>query len=446
MTPRGQKSRSKPNPPRNVYRKTEPGLARRTRGMPAAPVACDRKTECGACRYVNLDYKQGLQEKFVAGKAQLDEAKLLSKGHVLNPVASPHPLEYRSHFKLAVRPFHEPVAKQRIITTREGVELPPRRFTIGLFQPGTHHVVGMRECPLHTYPLKKLIRDLEAELDASPLTPYNEETHSGDIRYVSARAAHLTGEIMLTFVVTKPLKVELKRLVGQLQRRGSKINSAHMNIHTEQNNAIFGDKTEPLAGSTGLRERLCDLDFEVSPTSFFQINPWQAINLYRRVESVVGEARPGSVAWDLFSGTGQFSLILARLGFRVLGIEENQAAIADAAANAKKNKLADKTEFLASRVEDSTHLIPLWAKAPDVVIVNPSRRGLQESSRKFIGELLRKHPQTRFIYVSCEVATLTRDLKEIVELSGFSVRQLEPFDMFPQTDNMEWLAVLSQQS
>ncbi len=109
-------------------------------------------------------------------------------------------------------------------------------------------------------------------------------------------------------------------------------------------------------------------------------------------------------------------------------------------------KIPTHTEFLAARVEDSTHLIPLWAKAPDVVIVNPSRRGLQESTRKFIGELLARNPKTRFIYVSCEVKTLTRDLKEIVEVSGYSVRQLEPFDMFPQTDNMEWLAVLSRQS
>ena len=445
MTPRGQKSR-KPNPPRNVYRKNQSGVVRTPRGMPLERGACDRKTECGACRYVNLDYKQGLQEKFLAGKAELDSANLLAKGHVLNPVSSPHPLEYRSHFKLAVRPFQERTTARPALTTHDGIELPPRRFTLGLFQPGTHHVVAMRECPLHTFPLKKLIRDLEVELDQSPLTPYDESSHAGDIRYVAARAAHLTGEIMLTFVVTRPLKVELRRLVGQLQRRGLKINSAHMNIHTEQNNAIFGEKTERLAGTTGLRERLCDLDFEVSPTSFFQINPWQAINLYRRVESVVGEANPQSVAWDLFSGTGQFSLILARLGFRVLGIEENQAAIADAEANAKKNRLSDRTEFLAARVEESTHLIPLWAKSPDVVIVNPSRRGLQESTRKFIGELLTRNPKTRFIYVSCEVKTLTRDLKEIVEFSGYSVRQLEPFDMFPQTDNMEWLAVLSRQS
>ena len=167
------------------------------------------------------------------------------------------------------------------------------------------------------------------------------------------------------------------------------------------------------------------------------------IQLTFGIEQIAGQpSRAATVAWDLYCGTCQISLILARLGYRVLGIEENAKAVEDAAENARRNKLEEKSQFLASRVEDAQRLIPAWAKSPDLIVVNPSRRGLADSTRKHLKELLAQHPKARFIYVSCEVETLSRDLKELTQ-SGFALRQIEPFDMFPQTDNMEWLAVLS---
>jgi len=422
--------------PSNVYRRKAANKAFSI----DTPLACTIKAKCGACKYVNDSYDPGLNEKYNRGISVLKEADVLGHCKVLQPVKSPRTLEYRSHFKLAVRPTNP--TDPTTIVTPNGHEY-PNRFAIGLFQPGTHDVVNLDDCPLHTFPLKRLLQDLRRELNISTLEPYLEKNATGDVRYLAARSAHLTGEIILTFVITNPAKkVEIRKISESLQRRGHRITSTYMNINNEQNNAIFSDENIRISGSERLRERLCDLDFEIGPTSFFQINPWQAINLYRRVEHFAGPATQGEVAWDLFCGTGQMALMLARLGYNVLGIEENKKAVVDAFANAKKNKLSENTLFIDAKVEESEHLIPLTHKTPSLIVVNPSRRGLAQSTREYLGQIMKKNPRCRIIYVSCEVETLSRDLKDLL-VPGFQLRQLEGYDMFPQTTNMEWLAVIS---
>lgn len=415
--------------PRNIYRRPESATSRQE-------TLCGIKAVCGACKYVNLDYQASLTEKHKAGLALLEQAGVLVGAKILPPVPSPRPFGYRSLFKLAVRPSR---AKAK---TPEDVA---PRFDIGLFAQGSHDVVNMDECPLHAEALKNLIRDLRLELEQSTLTPFDEKTHTGQVRYLAARAAHLTGELMLTFVVTEPVKTELRRIVDALRRRGHKVNSAHMNINAEKGNAIFTAESTRLAGTDRLRERVLDLDFEIGPTAFFQINPWQAINLYRRVEQIAGPATGDKiVAWDLYCGLGQISLVLARLGYKVMGIEENPEAVVGAQENAKKNKLSERAEFIAARVEEAQAKVPVWARAPQLIVANPSRRGLAEQTRLEIAGLLKAYPESRFIYVSCEAETLARDLAEIKAATGFHVRQLEGFDMFAQTADMEWLAVLTR--
>lgn len=398
-------------------------------GVEDAAPACGIKARCGACPYVNLDYAKSLQHKTELGLAVLRDADVLGQARLLPTVPSPKPLEYRASFKLAVRP---------------GVAL-GARFAIGLFRPGTHDVVDLDDCPLHVPALRALLRDLRAELETSAIVPYDEATAAGDLRYVTARAAHLTSELMLTFVVRTPIRQELRQLTQRLKARGHNIHAAHMNINTESGNAIYGrGETVRVAGADRLRERVCELDFEISPTSFFQINPWQAINLYRRVEQLAGEApKKQDVAWDLYCGTGQMALLLARLGYKVLAVEENPDAIADAHNNARKNNLEDKVEWRAARVEDAGVLQVKGLHEPELIVVNPSRRGLADAARAHITWLLGRFPQTRLIYVSCNVETLARDLRELTK-SGHAVRQVEAFDMFAQADGLEWLAVLTR--
>ncbi len=389
---------------------------------------CRMKNECGGCEFVNTPYKAALETKHNRGLKVLENAGVSGNFPVSAPVGSPKELQYRSLFKFAVRP-----GKGKNFED-------DNRYAIGLFKPGTHDIVEVDHCPLHTWGLKSLLKDIRDELEALHLKPYDEKNNSGDIRYITARAAHLTGEIMLTIVVTSDLRKEMKLLLTNLKGREHHINSCHMNINSEVGNNIYGDQTIRVGGASYLRERICDLSFEIAPTSFFQINPWQAVNLYRRVERIAGTAASGAVAWDLYCGSGQMALLLARSGYRVLGIEENPDSIANAKNNASKNGISN-AEFIASRVEDSHQSLPAWSQTPDVIVVNPSRRGLAQETREFLKKFFVQNPQTRLIYVSCEMDTLARDLKDLSS-SNKQLKQLESFDMFPQTNKMEWLAVL----
>jgi 23S rRNA (uracil1939-C5)-methyltransferase len=163
--------------------------------------------------------------------------------------------------------------------------------------------------------------------------------------------------------------------------------------------------------------------------------------MYRRIEQLVGNVNGDLVAWDLYSGIGQIALIMARCGYRTLGIEENPEAVTAAIRNAERNRLPQSPSFMAGRVEDLIASVPAWARSPDLILVNPARTGLAESVRPILAGMLGKGKNTKLIYVSCEVKTLARDLKDLVA-AGRHIIQLQAFDMFPHTDKMEWLAVI----
>ena len=420
-TSRSDSPRQDPGRNRNVFRRGNSSPP----PSDATQLPCKIKESCGSCAHVNNDYKINLQRKYRRGLQTLEDAGVLTKARQLPVQSAPRPLGYRSHFKLAVRP----------IAVEPGI-------AIGLFRPGTHEVVDLETCPLHTQPLQRLLRDLKSTLSASEIQAYDETKGTGDLRYLAARSAHFTGEIMLTFVVNSGRKHPLERIVRDLRLRGHKINSAHMNINDSKGNKIFGPTTTKLLGAERLRERLCDIDFAISPTAFFQINPWQAEQIYRRVEQLVGQ-QPGAVAWDLYCGAGQIAMLLARQGFQVLGIEENPQAIDDAKRNARRNELDDKTHFFVRKVEHLRGDLPGWAARPHLITVNPSRGGLGGPASQHLTAVLERQPNCQLIYISCNVQSLAKDLQQL-QSSGHRVRQIEAFDMFAQTEGLEWLAVLTR--
>ena len=386
---------------------------------------------CG-CKNIKQDYQASLTEKYNAGVALLEEKSLLANAHVTSPVPSPRTQGYRTHAKLAVR-----AASKSIVGKKDD-----GRFAIGMFLPNTHKVIDHTYCALHRDSINRLVKDLKPALNDSSLEPYDEDNHSGDLRYIAIRASHITEELMLTFICTdESKKMELKALVLKLRNQEHNISAAHLNINDKKTNTIFGGVSKRLAGSDRLREELCDLSFEIGPTSFFQVNPWQAENVYRRVEQIAGLDKGQSIAWDLYCGTGQISMLLANAGYRTIGIEENPQATRDAQKNVVRNHIENTPQFVAGRVEDITENFPAWAQGPRLIVVNPSRKGLSQSVREFLKEAL-QGSDTRMIYVSCDINTLVRDLEDL-KSTGKKTVQLESFDMFPFTDKMEWLAVLN---
>ncbi len=399
-----------------------------------APTTCKIAHTCGSCRYINSSYEASLSEKHEQALKLFRDAGLLEGTSVARAKPSPRMLAYRAHAKLAVRPAAEAVLKPRM----------GERFAIGLFQPDSHRLVHFDNCPLHRESINRLLPDLKAELEASPVQPYSDEKQSGHLRYLAIRASHLTEEVMLTFVCTDDsMKVLLKAMVLRLRQKGHLLVSVHLNVKDDESNGIFGSTTKKLAGADGLRESLCGLIFEIGPTSFFQVNPWQAETIYRRVEQLAGPAAPGETAWDLYCGTGQMSLLLAQQGFKTLSIEENPQAIRDAEANRERNRFHSEhgPHYISGRVEDLVGHLPTWADSPGLIVVNPSRRGLAPMARELLLEGLGRRLDSRLLYVSCEAETMVRDLEELLR-GGRKLRQLECYDMFPYSGKLEWLGII----
>ena len=403
----------------------KPGSSRKLLKKRATNEPAPTEEVCGECGCTSHPYEPSFNQKYAKGIKILKDADVLNKVHVIPPQRPSKIFGYRTHAKLAVRKSGDPA----------------QPFSIGLFKPGTHQVVDASECALHRESINRLIHDLKDILLEANIAPYDEISHTGDLRYLAIRAAHLTDELMVTFVMTKDgFKNDLRNIVKELKNREHQVSAAYLNINSEVTNVIFGTESKHISGAQRLRERICDLNFEIGPTSFFQVNPWTAETMYRRIEQLVGYGNQ-EVAWDLYSGVGQISTVLSRAGFRVFGVEMNPQSVRDAQKNTTRNFEENLPQFQVGKVEEVTDLFPSWAHEPNVIITNPARKGLDTTVVDFISEKMHNLGDTDFIYMSCEVESLARDLKAFKD-QGLKLKQIEAYDMFPFTDKMEWLAII----
>lgn len=383
---------------------------------------CLIKAQCQSCKFINLDYKHGLKTKFDLGLQSLKQSLDLSQTKILSPTASPRPLAYRSYSKLAVRPLGDEIG-------------------IGLFAPGTHNLVDICSCPLHAPGVNALLVDLKLQMKELGLSPFDEKNKSGDIRYLTVRVNRSTQAMALLLVCYSPLKTKIQTLAKNLRSR-HKLSSVTMNINSEDTNRIFGKDSEIIWGHAFL-ENFCGLDFEFGPTSFSQVNYYQAELLYRRVEQLVGPAsRPGEVVWDLYCGVGPMAAIFSRLGYSVVAIEENPEAILLAQGNFRRNDLKGPAHLAAGTVSEQLETLPSWGLKPSMILLNPSRRGVEEEARWKLGGLT-ADISPRLLYVSCDLDSFLRDAKDFIQY-GFKLRQVECFDMFAQTDKLEWLSIFTK--
>lgn len=410
---------------------------------PQSRPVCALAQECGACSYINGDMRTGLRFKHQEGIRKLEGSIDFAGVAVLPPVPSPHDLEYRCHAKIAVR-------RSNVLG---------KRFDMGMFRPGTHDVVDIRSCPLHHRSIRRCLRDLGRLLEHSPLTPYDEPTLRGDVRYLALRASHVTDELMLTWVVTNPVDAELREISAKLRQLGHQVRAVYSNMNGQSGNNIFGPTTRLILGVDRLRERLGSVRLDLGPTSFFQMNPYQAEVIAQRILALAGggsdRSGEGAVAWDLYCGIGGWGLSLAQQGYSVRAVEESPSAVADARANADRNVLNDRFDVVAGLVEERLAQPPFSSGArPQVIVVNPSRRGLASGVVQALLDLrskvVRERQQrlagqagsgTLLLYLSCDGSTFGRDIA-LLQQGGIRLNQVETFDMFPATEHLEWLGVL----
>lgn len=265
--------------------------------------------------------------------------------------------------------------------------------------------------------------------------PYDEKTHSGVIRNIFVRTAK-NGDVMVVVVANALFLPQPELLVDLLREGVEGLVSIQHNIHTDKTNLVLGKNNDVLWGSATLCDSIGDLAFEISPHSFFQVNPAQTQVLYETAVEMANIQKTDTV-FDLYCGIGTISLFAAKRAGKVIGVEIVEDAVKDAKKNAVRNGI-ENAAFYCGDVQKSIQYLYSQGERADVVILDPPRKGSDEKTLEII---LNMQPE-RIVYVSCNPATLARDLKYLCESGAYKIDTVVPVDMFPHTVHVESVALL----
>lgn len=306
----------------------------------------------------------------------------------------------------------------------------------GFFATHSHRIIANNSCLLQPEIFESLVKTTENWIEKYKISIYNEEKHQGLLRHIYIRQGAVTKEIMVTLVINGETLPFAEELISALKETAKDdLKSVQININKQDTNVILGDKCVTLFGSDYITDVLCGVKIRLSPLSFYQVNHTMAEKLYEKAAEY-GEVE-GKTVLDLYCGAGTIGLSLAKKAKKIIGVEIIPEAIEDAKHNAKENEI-ENAEFFCM---DATTFATKSAKEnlnPEVVIVDPPRKGLTEELIFTIAESF--CPQ-RVVYVSCDVGTLARDIK-IFEQKGYKLKEYTPADLFPRTSHCECVALL----
>ncbi len=373
---------------------------------------CSAFSRCGGCVFRHISYDAELRAK---------ENKAYETVKRIGGVdLRPQPIMYGSEYRYR--------NKAQYPVNQEG--------RVGFFATHSHSIVPCGDCLLQPKIFSHLIAETEKWIKSHKISIYNEETHRGLLRHIYIRQGAVTGEIMFTLVLNGKSLPFAEELVFALKNAaGASLKSVQININTAATNVILGQECITLYGSDCITDILCGVKVRLSALSFYQVNHKMAERLYGTAARYC-EAE-GKTVLDLYCGAGTIGLSLANKAERIIGVEIIPEAIADAKFNAAANGIKN-AEFYCS---DATEFAEKHSIKPDVVIVDPPRKGLTE---ELIATVTEKFIPERVVYVSCDVATLARDIK-LFESKGYKLTEYTPADLFPRTSHCETVALLSRQ-
>ncbi|WP_225875859.1 23S rRNA (uracil(1939)-C(5))-methyltransferase RlmD [Cyanobium sp. NS01] len=304
----------------------------------------------------------------------------------------------------------------------------------GYYRRGTHRIVNMNHCPVLDPRLDGLIAPLKADLSDAGWPVDRELEADGGLRHLALRLGQHTGELLLTLVSSHAELDQLPRWADRWLKRWPELVGVTLNLQPLATNTLLGPCTELVAGRSWLVERFAGLELRIASDTFFQVNTPQAERVVPLLQNALASQLPGLLI-DAYCGIGTFGLPLARCGWRVHGLERNPEAVRLAEHNAAANGLEAVASFEAGAVAE---LLPTWLERCQAVFLDPPRKGLEPA----VLEALRHQPPASLLYLSCDPATLARDLALLLEGELFALDQLQPLDFFPQTSHVETLAVL----
>jgi 23S rRNA (uracil1939-C5)-methyltransferase len=377
---------------------------------------CPHFPSCVGCPFIKVPYpEQLLKKRAIVGRA-LAEYSSLAGADVSPVVPSPQRLGYRARVKLVVRKNRDQVA-------------------MGLYVPQTHRVIDISSCPVHPRQVNQVVFYLKKKVLELGIAPYDERDDSGDLRYVDFRFSVARHELSLTLVTRHASFPQGAPLAKALQQRFPFITGVIQNVNENRGNVIWGNSFRTLGGRDTIMERVGDLKLVFPAGVFSQANPFTARKLYDRVYELAA-LKGGETVLDLYCGVGPISLYLAVAARQVWAVDDSELSITTAKQNARRNGRGN-CRFIAGDV--ATTLTQLTKDLPriDLMVLNPPRKGIKAAALEAV--LAAGTP--RIIYVSCEPRSLARDLDRLVA-ANYRVEQIQPFDMFPQTEEVETLVLL----
>ena len=375
---------------------------------------CPQMKKCGGCQMQHLPYARQLEIK--QGKVNALMSKFCRVDKIIG-------MDKPYHYRNKVQAAFATDAHGKIIS--------------GVYQSSTHRVVNVEDCMLEDRTADKIIVDIRRMMPKFKMTAYDERRGSGWLRHVLVKRSFSTGEVMVVLVAATPIFQLQKPFLAALLEKHPEITTVILNTNNKFTSLLLGDKEKVLYGKGYIEDVLCGLRFRISAKSFYQINPVQTEKLYNTAMDFAGLTGSERVL-DAYCGTGTIGLVASRRAAEVAGVELNRDAVRDAIANAKGNGVkncwftcADAGKFMVGMAEQG--------ESCDVVFMDPPRAG---SDAAFLGALLQMAPK-RIVYVSCNPETLARDTAVLVR-GGYRVKRVQPVDMFPHTEHVECVVLLSK--
>lgn len=381
--------------------------------------ACPTARPCGGCQLQMMEYPEQLRFKQKKIEGNLKRIGGFEEIPMEPIVGMEHPFRYRNKAQFPVG------------TDKDG------NLVTGFYAGRTHDIISSRDCLLGVKENQQVLDAVLGWMEANQIPAYNETTGKGLVRHILIRYGFRTGELMVCLVINGDRVPAQEALVERLCGI-SGMTSITTSTNKERTNVIMGNKIRTLWGTPYISDFIGEVKYQISPLSFYQVNPVQTEQLYGLALEFAGLTGKETV-WDLYCGIGTISLFLAQKAEKVYGVEIVPAAIEDARRNARLNGI-DNAEFFVGKAEE---VLPRMYEAgearADVIVVDPPRKGCDAA---LLETLVKMQPE-KIVYVSCDSATLARDLKWLCE-RGYEVKRVRGVDMFPMTVHVETVCLLGK--
>ena len=378
---------------------------------------CENFGKCGGCNLLHLSYDEQLNIKSKFIQTNLKKIAKIENIKVPKAIGMDNPFNYRNKASFPIN-FTDKV-------------------NIGFYRPRSHNIINIDNCLIQNPINNIIIQKIKDFIKESNISIYDENTGKGDLRHIVTRIANKTNELLICIVINNN-KFLYKDLLIKNFKDIPNIDSIVINYNTKNNNVILGDKVETILGKGYIVDYIKDLKFNISPLSFYQVNPIQTEVLYETALNFCN-LTGNEIVFDAYCGIGTISLFLAKKCKKVYGIEIVPDAIKNAISNAELNNI-NNAEFFVGKSED---IIPKLIFEnniyPDVIVVDPPRKGCD----KILLDAIIKTSIKKLVYISCDNSTLARDIAYLSNF-GFKLDKIQPVDMFCMTTHIECVALITR--